>query len=180
MTTANPRATRAIRTTLGLGGVAFVMSGCLQVLGLDAYSEGGGAAPTGSSSSTGMCVPDAPCYSGEAGTEGKGNCKGGMQVCNGAMLESCAGEVLPASEDVYAKGDEDCDGHARAEVLTASEHGGDSVGIQDMATDGAGNLIVAGFFSPAVNFGPSPADGLVAQLEQDFFVVKFDPTGKFL
>lgn len=173
---------------LGLSGLMF-LSGCLQVLGLEDYRESGagGSGASGStgatmtSSSTGeSCVADAPCYSGAPGTEGKGNCKAGKQVCDGAGLASCDGEITPASEDFYAKGDEDCDGHARAEVLSASEHGGDSIGIQDMATDAAGNLIVVGFFSPSVNFGPDPSDALVAQLEQDFFVAKFDPTGKFL
>lgn len=170
-------------------GAALLATGCLQILGLDEYAEGnGGSAGTGSSMSTsdstnssgsGMCVANAPCYSGAPGTEGKGNCKAGTQVCDGATLTSCAGEVTPANEDFYVKGDEDCDGHARADLIAVTEHPGKLSGIQSMTVDPDGNLVIGGFFDPSINFGPSPTDALIAGQEQDFFVAKFDATGGF-
>lgn len=49
-----------------------------------------------------------------------------------------------------------------------------------MVVDVDGNLVIAGFFDPSINFGPSPTDALIAGQEQDFFVAKFDATGTFL
>jgi len=52
------------------------------------------------------------CYSGPAGTQDVGPCRGGRQVCQGgAWPEACEGEVSPAAEDVFCnRVDDDCDG----------------------------------------------------------------------
>jgi hypothetical protein len=52
------------------------------------------------------------CYTGPAGTEGVGLCKGGSQTCIGA-LGACKGEVVPAARDnCFAGTDDDCNGIA--------------------------------------------------------------------
>ncbi|MCB9640929.1 MAG: hypothetical protein H6727_18685 [Myxococcales bacterium] len=57
------------------------------------------------------------CYNGPAGTEGKGICKAGQQVCippqDGAvdnMWSNCVGEVQPSTEIAGNNLDDDCDG----------------------------------------------------------------------
>ncbi len=63
-----------------------------------------------------VCVPGttSPCYAGPAGTAGVGQCRSGMQTCepSGARHGSCAGEVLPKTEDCTTPTDDDCDGQA--------------------------------------------------------------------
>ena len=50
------------------------------------------------------------CYSGAAGTQGVGSCRGGTQSCVGS-LGACSGEVVPAAhDDCFAMTDNDCDG----------------------------------------------------------------------
>ncbi len=52
------------------------------------------------------------CYTGAAGTEGVGTCKGGTQTCIGA-LGACKGQVVPAARDnCFAGTDDDCNGTA--------------------------------------------------------------------
>ncbi len=52
------------------------------------------------------------CYTGGAGTEGVGLCKGGTQSCVGT-LGTCTGEVVPAAHDNCFKAtDDDCNGTA--------------------------------------------------------------------
>src|SRR6185295_3449420 len=49
---------------------------------------------------------DQPCYTGTPGTEGVGECHGGMQACaDGGTI--CAGEVVPTAESCNGK-DDDC------------------------------------------------------------------------
>lgn len=61
-----------------------------------------------------ICTPGAeePCYSGPAGTEGVGPCRGGTHVCDasGAAFGACEGEVAPGEERCDTLEDEDCDG----------------------------------------------------------------------
>jgi hypothetical protein len=53
------------------------------------------------------------CYSGPAGTEGVGVCKGGTQTCGAEETWGpCTGEVLPGVESCATPEDEDCNGHA--------------------------------------------------------------------
>jgi hypothetical protein len=56
-------------------------------------------------------LPSVPCYTGPAGTEGAGACKGGMMTCNAMGLPEgdCEGEVLPAPQ-MCGPDDTDCDG----------------------------------------------------------------------
>ncbi|MGA1869572.1 MAG: NBR1-Ig-like domain-containing protein [bacterium] len=49
------------------------------------------------------------CYTGPFKTEGVGICKGGTQICNAGMWETCTGEILPSLEE-YDGLDNDCDG----------------------------------------------------------------------
>jgi hypothetical protein len=52
-----------------------------------------------------------PCYFGPAGTQGKGECKGGTQTCSAsAFWGLCDGEVLPQKEVCGNGKDEDCNG----------------------------------------------------------------------
>lgn len=57
------------------------------------------------------------CYTGPAGTQGTGDCKGGQAQCSddGKTLGPCDGQVTPAVETCLAPGDEDCDGMANEE-----------------------------------------------------------------
>jgi hypothetical protein len=57
-------------------------------------------------------IPPVACYSGPAGTQAVGLCRGGMAACVEGEPGACMGEVLPGDE-VCANGqDEDCDGRA--------------------------------------------------------------------
>lgn len=57
-----------------------------------------------------------PCYTGSAGTNGIGACKGGQQKCeNGKEVGACQGEVVPHDESCSSDGDEDCDGFVNEE-----------------------------------------------------------------
>ena len=49
------------------------------------------------------------CYTGPAGSLGKGLCKGGKQTCSAGLWGRCSGEVKPSSEVCDGK-DNDCDG----------------------------------------------------------------------
>ena len=52
-----------------------------------------------------------PCYSGADGTEGKGTCKGGFQLCKeGKKLETCDSEVVPNKAEACDGKDDTCDG----------------------------------------------------------------------
>ena len=51
------------------------------------------------------------CYTGKAGTEGKGTCKGGQRGCSLAgELSDCEGQVVPAPVEACEGKDDDCDG----------------------------------------------------------------------
>jgi hypothetical protein len=51
------------------------------------------------------------CYTGAAGTENVGPCRGGSQVCGaGGTWGPCQGEVLPAAAETCDGVDNDCDG----------------------------------------------------------------------
>ncbi len=49
------------------------------------------------------------CYTGPAGTEGQGICRGGTQTCTNGAFGSCSGEVTPGTESCNGQ-DDDCDG----------------------------------------------------------------------
>ncbi|MCK6591053.1 MAG: hypothetical protein L6Q76_26165, partial [Polyangiaceae bacterium] len=54
------------------------------------------------------------CFTGPAGTKGKGICLEGIQQCDaqGNAIGGCEGEVLPKAENCFSPLDEDCDGKA--------------------------------------------------------------------
>jgi len=51
------------------------------------------------------------CYTGRAGTAGRGPCRAGFQSCSGGALSGCVGEVTPNQESCNGA-DDDCDGVA--------------------------------------------------------------------
>jgi hypothetical protein len=56
-----------------------------------------------------VCTMPAACYTGPAGTEGTGVCRGGSQPCVGGMLGACTGEVVPTPEACNGL-DDNCNG----------------------------------------------------------------------
>ena len=147
---------------------------------------GGGGAGGGVGGAGGACAPasSAPCYDGPAGTDGHGLCQVGSKTCNadGTSYEPCLGAVLPTPEDCATATDEDCDGLAPAckGALVWSKRFGDADGPQvstGVAVDGAGNVILVGYFSGSVDLGGGP---LVTPGPTDVFVAKFDANGSHL
>jgi hypothetical protein len=146
---------------------------------------GGGTTSTGGAGGALLCAPGAtqPCYDGPQGTEGVGLCQAGTQTCapDGASWGACVGEVLPKPEDCATPFDEDCDGAApscKGALLWAKRFGdGSDQAGRGVATDGAGNVFVTGFFDGAADFGGGP---LLSLGGGDIFLVKLDPTGALL
>ncbi|HEY3450530.1 MAG TPA: MopE-related protein [Myxococcales bacterium] len=55
-------------------------------------------------------VPEQKCYSGPAGTAGKGICKEGSRTCDDGKWGECFGEETPSSRENCNGFDDDCDG----------------------------------------------------------------------
>lgn len=136
----------------------------------------------GTGGAGGVCSPGAtqPCYTGPAGTEGQGICKGGLQTCapDGASWGACTGEVLPQPENCATPLDEDCDGMApscKGSLGWAKGFGqpGDQYGIS-VAVDVNGDGLVAGYFSGALDFGGTP---LTNAGPPDAFVARLSSSG---
>ncbi len=121
---------------------------------------GVGGTATGTGGSSGDCVacvctPGAsePCYGGEPTTEGVGECKAGMRVCDGsgAAWGACEGEVTPAT-DVCGDGlDQDCNGTPDDAAMCATDPECPQLGgliacypfpdgVTDVLVDGSGNM----------------------------------------
>jgi hypothetical protein len=163
--------------------VIFAVAGCDEVF-QDFFTY----QPAGSSTGTGGavgCTAGAieACYDGPAGTEGVGLCKSGSKTCaaDGASFGPCEGAVVPRLENCATPEDEDCDGKAPAckgQFQWAKRFGDDASQVaQSVAVDSMGNVIIAGYFGGAVDFGGGPltsAGGL------DLFVAKLDPNGAHL
>jgi hypothetical protein len=81
---------------LGCGG----RSSLLESLGSSGSGGAGGTCAAGH---------QRPCYSGPAGTEGVGPCKGGVEVCSATGWGPCTGEVLPSPQTCTGV-DNECDG----------------------------------------------------------------------
>jgi hypothetical protein len=75
-------------------------------------------------------LPARDCYTGPAGTQGTGNCKGGQRTCNNGTWSKCQGEQTPTKEDCNGL-DDDCNGQID-ENLTHSCYDGPA------GTDGKG------------------------------------------
>lgn len=110
---------------MGTGGSSAGGAGGLGAAGGTGGSNAGGAGGlgaggSGSGGSGGsFCAPlsSQPCYTGPAGTEGVGLCKGGLQMCaaDGSSFGPCEGEQLPSPELCGTSGDDDCDGDVNEE-----------------------------------------------------------------
>ncbi|MSP23729.1 MAG: hypothetical protein EXR75_00910 [Myxococcales bacterium] len=120
------------------------------------------------------------CYTGPAPTLGVGNCKGGSHTCNtdGTAWLACTGEVVPATEDCYVKGDEDCEGNPCSDAIFNFTAGGANASayVIDTAFDSAGNVIAVGSFLGTVAIGGQTK----VALGNDGFIVKLDKSGAVL
>ncbi|WP_156338534.1 PQQ-binding-like beta-propeller repeat protein [Chondromyces crocatus] len=97
--------------TLAWTASAALSAGCVLPTEGDSSAD---SEPTAESLPPTTCIPGAtaPCYTGPAGTEGVGVCRGGQRTCDarGAGYGPCLGEVRPAPERCSTPDDEDCDG----------------------------------------------------------------------
>lgn len=148
----------------GGGGVSASGGSTGGPAGTDGTGEGTGTGVGGSATGTGgssgdcvacVCTPGAsePCYNGEPGTEGVGECKGGTRVCDrsGAAWGSCEGEVKP-SKDVCGDGlDQDCNGTPDDAAMCMTDPECPQLdgliacypfpdGVTDVLVDGSGNM----------------------------------------
>jgi len=115
-----------------------------------ASSSGQGGGSDGGTGGSGACTPNQAmaCYTGPAGTEGVGECIGGMETCaaDGSGYGSCLGQVLPKPEDCYTIGDENCDGNACSDPvwdLAFTDTSGEP--MLGMAVDSMGDVYLAGY-----------------------------------
>lgn len=163
------------------------VSGCTTLVGLDneyqlAPPEHAGGA--GGAGGSGVCDPETgrECYSGPPGTETKGECSAGIQLCNadGMGYGKCVGEHAPQAEDCASPKDENCDedpactgAHRWSEAFGDS---GDQFG-EILVTDHTGNVVAGGSFGDSVDFGGGP---LTSPETIDIFVAKLDRDGEHL
>jgi hypothetical protein len=174
-------ATTAAGDTAASTGDTTASTGSTTTAATSAGGEGGEGGAGGST----LCAPgtEQPCYTGPSGTEGVGLCHPGIAICleDGSGFGECEGEVLPAREACMVAGDEDCDGSAPscAGSYFWSKSFGDVADQKaaDVATDAAGNVLVAGTFLTAVDFGGGP---LTNTGGSDVFVAKLDPDGNHI
>jgi hypothetical protein len=159
-------------STSGSGGVA------------GSTTTGTTSSTTTSSSSGGPCTPPAtqPCYSGPPGTLGVGACKGGVATCQSdATWGPCAGDVVPHPEDCATPADEDCDGKtppcAGAALWARSFGDTGADAVDDLVTDPAGNVYVAGGFLVSADLGGGV---LTSAGLTDCFLAKYGPDGAHL
>jgi hypothetical protein len=127
------------------------------------------------------CLPNTTqhCYSGAAGTENVGLCKGGTQTCaaDGKSYGGCVGEVNPATEDCSNSSDEDCNGSYCTQSLWSADYGTAASPVDevpnDIAVDANANSYVTGLFTGQLKFGAlAPITGLA-----DIFFAKLDSLG---
>ncbi|NUO50783.1 MAG: hypothetical protein HOV80_18175 [Polyangiaceae bacterium] len=152
-----------------------------------ATTGNGGEGGEGGAGGSTFCAPGAeqPCYTGPSGTEGVGICQSGIAICleDGSGFGSCEGEVLPARETCMVAADEDCDGSAPncAGSHLWSKSFGDVADDQGegVASDPAGNVLVAGSFETSVDFGGGPLTN-TPSTGPDVFVAKLDPDGNHI
>jgi sugar lactone lactonase YvrE len=57
------------------------------------------------------------CYTGPAGTSGKGTCQAGVETCQDGVWSLCIGQSLPGAEDCNGK-DDDCNGQVDDKVAS--------------------------------------------------------------
>lgn len=133
-----------------------------------------------------VCAPNTTtaCYTGPAGTQNVGLCKGGTKACNaqGTAYGPCVGEIVPApAESCNTAGDDDCDGMVNegCSAIWVKTFGGilDDE-IYDVAVDAQGNIVVVGGFTGTVDFGGGPFT--TVNNNTDIFIAKFDAQGNHI
>ncbi len=90
------------------------------------------------------------CYSGPAGTAGRGACAGGVRTCRFGHFGACDGEVLPEAESCNSR-DEDCNGlvddvggaGCACEAATSRECYSGPAGTRDVGVCRGGSQICA-------------------------------------
>lgn len=188
---------------MGLASAIFAEAGCQLVYGLEPASldvsggaghggsgeaggpqGGGGEGGAGGAGGSGgtMCVPMAAvnCYDGAPGTEGKGECKGGVKTCmaDGSGFGPCAGEVVPSPENCASMQDQDCNGTASqctGTYLWSKRYGNANSDqhVHGIAFDAKGNALLTGQLAGTVDFGKGPVEGTL-------FIAKVDESGNTL
>ncbi|MEJ7731888.1 MAG: hypothetical protein WKG00_22095 [Polyangiaceae bacterium] len=168
-----------------------LVAACAEGLGVDgAAGAGDGDGPSGAGATSGhggaggstACLPgeEVGCYSGPAGTADVGICRAGTATCapGGDGFGPCVGEVTPKSDDCATPADEDCDGQTPAcpgAPLWAHAFGDAAAQVvTGAAVDAAGNVVLVGWFSGALDFG-GPV--LASAGLSDGFVVSLDAAG---
>jgi len=140
---------------LALGGVSCALvaglAGDATLLKPDAGTGGAGTGGAGGPT----CVVGSPCYTGPAGTENVGLCKGGQTTCTGdGTPDVCAGEVTPQPKTCATMDDVHCD--SLPCVDWAHGYGPDMAGeeITAVALDPSdGSMVVTGDFSGTMRIG---------------------------
>jgi hypothetical protein len=134
----------------------------------------GGVGGDGGSGGSSSCEDGTACYTGDPSNLVPGAlCKQGMWA-NCATTPTCVGEVLPASEDFAAPGDEDCDGKARGDFVFARELDGNVFNVQ--LTPGSSGSV---FFTGNSNNQTFDLGGIELPGANNAppFIVKFDASG---
>ena len=125
-------------------------------------------------------IPQVACYSGGAGTDGKGICKKGLSSClTGKAV--CVGEVVPSTEACNEQ-DDNCDGQIDEGSVCgwAKAFGnGDAVGdiALGVAVNGSGEIYIAGLIYGQVTFGSYT---IGKSRVSNIVLLKLDASGKVL
>lgn len=125
-----------------------------------------------------VCATDEtrPCYSGPSGSDAILPCHAGTQLCEGEAWGACVGEVVPATSDCNAPGDESCGTAARCpgEAVWSAAFPGEAVIASALAVDPGGDIYVVGAFEAALQLDPP----LTAKTPRDTFLARLRPTGE--
>lgn len=157
-----------------VGGMGMGGAGGSSVGGMGMGGAGGGQ----------LCVPDTgkACYTGPAGTQNIGACKGGATLCqaDGMSYGPCLGQVTPIVEECSTTAvDDDCNGSVNDHCGLWAVRAGAALdqGTRGVTTDGAGNVFITGHVYGSADFGGGV---LTSAGAGDIFVAKFDKDGKHL
>lgn len=181
-----------IRMPLFVATVSFAAVAC----GDDTENPGGAGGTPGAQTSTNVtstsqsassttggatsCTPgeQRPCYTGPAGTQDVGSCRGGVETCaaDGASFDACAGEILPVAETCGVAVDTDCDGML-ADCTVSFQHDYRGAGPRFVEENDDGSFYVSGEFSGNINLGGSV---LTAPGNSATFLLKTDAGGNHL